>query len=412
MEICAKSPACIWNANLEGDKCVLDGNLENDPKRLADVMQRLIKSSGVDAMADQIEDKGVDEAAQKKRFGTARTSSIFTTSQFNNPFISNQRQQSTAWVGNMFGQQQNNFGFGMQNNVLMPQINQMQSLLAKNPVCPVNVPLCQRDPCQPEKQSALDQNAFMCGQVKGCCFDMNLFLYKQMFGFDQIYQNVPVCHRAVKSNVYEWYTTQIAGPVWMPQFSESVTAKLQAFDQENPEQWGFIEKCPYHKQLMPQLAISIINRFQSNSMQGNVGPMMSTNPMMGGAMGMMGAGGMMGGAGSMMNPMMMMALGGGTGEGAKGFLQASMMGQMAGANPMLTLMTLKDNDETMDVIKNIVVGLSSSYGWDGISRFECQMFGGCWIAEEADFQEGKCVKAFDITTGRTIKSSPKPSVRF
>merc|ERR1712226_1600904 len=95
-----------------------------------------------------------------------------------------------------------------------------------------------------------------------------------------------------------------------------------------------------------------------------------------------------------MNPMMMLAMQSGGGSDAKSFLQAAMMGQMAGNNPMLTLMTLKDNDSTMNIIMDIIVSLSSSYGWDGISRFECQMYGGCWLADENNVQQGECLKAF------------------
>merc|ERR1711972_394736 len=97
-----------------------------------------------------------------------------------------------------------------------------------------------------------------------------------------------------------------------------------------------------------------------------------------------------------MNPMMMLAMQSGGGSDAKSFLQAAMMGQMAGNNPLLTLMTLKENTQTMDIIMDIIVSLSSSYGWDGISRFECKMYGGCWLGKENNVQEGECLKAFSM----------------
>lgn len=425
MTQCAGSPICIWNANLEGDKCVLDNDVENSPKRLADLMEKLIKSTGVDQFQEQIEDEGLeDKADEDEKTGrmrsTMRSSGIFNQQHFNNPFVQQQRQQSNSWLNNMFNvPQQNSFGFnqnfGNQNNIFMGQVQNMQNLLAKNPVCPVNVPLCKREACQIENPS-LDMNAFACGQIKGCCFDMNLFLYKQMFGFDQMYQNTPICHRAVKSDVYEWYTNQIAGPVWMPQFSESVIGKLQAFDQKNPKQWGVLEGCPYNKETMAPLALQIIQRFRATSMggmnggmanMGGINPaMMGVNPMLGLAMGSIGsmssANPIMTNnpvspmANNAMNPMMMLAMQSSGGSDAKSFLQAAMMGQMAGNNPMLTLMTLKDNEATMDIIMEIIVALSSSYGWDGISRFECQMYGGCWLAEESNVQKGKCLKAFSM----------------
>merc|ERR1712066_1138860 len=45
---------------------------------------------------------------------------------------------------------------------------------------------------------------------------------------------------------------------------------------------------------------------------------------------------------------------------------------------------------------DIIVSLSSSYGWDGITRFECQMYGGCWLAKKDNIQEGECLKAFSM----------------
>jgi hypothetical protein len=484
MTQCASSPICIWNANLEKDKCVLDNDVENDPTRLARIMENLIKLSGVDKLQTQVEDKGFNENSDKNAGlekdekkaamrSKMRSSPIFGTNQFNNPFMQQQRQQSNSWLNNMFAGNNNNFGMqnqfgfnnqlgnqlGNTNNLLFGQVQNMQNLLAKNPVCPVNVPLCKREACQIENPS-LDMNAFACGQIKGCCFDMNLFLYKQMFGFDQMYQNTPICHRAVKSNVYEWYTNQISGPVWMPQFSESVIAKLEAFDQKNPEQWGVLEGCPYNKETMAPLALQIIQRFKAVNMGGlngggmagmgnmnmlaGMANMANINPMMAMAMsgmtgnngmtGMTGMNGMTGinginglnalnglngasnpvspGLNSGMNPMMYLAMQSGGGGDAKAFLQAVMMAQMAGNNPLVTLMSLKENEGTLRIINDIIVNLSSSYGWEGISRFECQMYGGCWLADENNFKQGECLKPFSMDDWQDDAELLRRLVRF
>jgi hypothetical protein len=67
--------------------------------------------------------------------------------QMNNPFAF-QQQQQTSWFGNTFNnQQQSMFGMGGQQNMMF---NQMQGMLGRLPTCPVNVPLCKREPCQPD----------------------------------------------------------------------------------------------------------------------------------------------------------------------------------------------------------------------------------------------------------------------
>merc|ERR1711970_880177 len=101
---------------------------------------------------------------------------------------------------------------GGQQNMMF---NQMQGMLGRLPTCPVNVPLCKREPCQPDNP-ALDGDAYSCMAVKGCCFDMNLHLYKSFFG---AYMNTPTCYRAVKSQLYYHYVNSI-NP-WLPEYSES-----------------------------------------------------------------------------------------------------------------------------------------------------------------------------------------------
>ena len=46
--------------------------------------------------------------------------------------------------------------------------------------CPLDVPFCARQACS----GGDDANAYNCYSQPGCCFDQDLFLYRQMFGTD------------------------------------------------------------------------------------------------------------------------------------------------------------------------------------------------------------------------------------
>merc|ERR1712226_113520 len=309
---CNQSPACLWKET--DSSCVIDISIENDPSRLAAIFSNILNQTRVDRIESQVQDSGLsfnsessNEQEGSRMAAFKRNGAIFGGSNnmlFNNPFAQ-QRQQQNGWLNNIFGQQQQQMGFNFGGFGQQPQMNplmpQLQGMLGKNPVCPVNVPLCQREACEAGNQM-LNQDAYSCAQVKGCCFDMNLFLYQQMF--PGVYQNVPTCHRAIKSNLYEWYTSQLVPGAWMPQFSESVAAKLRAFDDEDPDQWGIMEGCPYNKERSAPLAMQILQRFTRAAQQ---------------------------------NP-----------------------GAAMGQNPMMQLMMLKESGDTLDLMMKIITGLSSS----------------------------------------------------
>jgi len=84
--------------------------------------------------------------------------------------------------------------------------------------------------------------------------------------------------------------------------------------------------------------------------------------------------------------MQMMALSGSGGAGAAGLAAAGMFG----ANPMMQFLAVNQGSGLLELGLKVTTALSSTYGWDGINRFECQMYGGCWV------ESAGCLKAFDM----------------
>ena len=270
--------------------------------------------------------------------------------------------QQNSWGSgfmSMFGQNQN-YGLG---SVMATQLDQV-------PACPVEAPLCQRDPCLPG-QPELDEDAYSCSSVKGCCFDMKIYLYKQFFG---IYQKVPTCYRAIKSPLYDEYVKMI-NP-WLPEYSQVIAEKLKQFDEENPQSWGILDQCPYNDQHSVPMAIEIFQRY--SSVTGSPAP---------------GVPGVFTGANSgygMAGPF----------SGLLTALQGAMMGmRSSGMNPMLLLGVVSDGGSLLSMAQKIITMLSANCGWDDIQRFDCQMIGCCWSnTTTGDGQfTGRCVKAFRMS---------------
>jgi hypothetical protein len=367
---CNTYPACCWNTATS--KC-MDNAQRMDTNFVLSTIQNVFKNTNLTSFGEKTDESSNfhESSASTLDRSTARGLTMLRSQplfgqQMNNPFAF-QQQQQTSWFGNTFNNVGGGsmFGMGGQQNMMF---NQMQGMLGRLPTCPVNVPLCKREPCQPDNP-ALDGDAYSCMAVKGCCFDMNLHLYKSFFG---AYMNTPTCYRAVKSQLYYHYVNNI-NP-WLPEYSESVAAKLKTFDNESPEQWGLIEQCPYNRQTIIPLASQILQRFTSSATS------MYQQPQYQAQM-----------RAQQQQMMMTMAM---TGGGMN-----DLAGMMAGGNPLLAFASLSSGDGLVDLGMKVVKALSSDFGWKGIDRYECRMYGGCWVAnrEVDDGVNGRCVKAFKMS---------------
>ena len=226
--------------------------------------------------------------------------------------------------------------------------NPTQSLIDKVPSCPVNVPLCRRDPCEPSNPD-LEQDAFGCTNVPGCCFDMNLWLYKNWFG---LYKEVPACYRSIKSPVYYDYIQKFS--TWRPEWGIFIAKTFEKYDRNNTNMWGYNQKCPNNQHWSVTVAQSLYQRVTTimssqQAAQTNSGPMTA-----------------------LLNPL--------------GFHTLNIVKKLT--------------SDLNQVTQQIVDRLSGDCGWSDISRFECQMQGCCWQpdagADPLDSDRGRCIKHFDM----------------
>lgn len=92
--------------------------------------------------------------------------------------------------------------------------------------CPLDVPFCARQACS----GGDDFNAYNCYSQPGCCFDQDLFLYRQMFGSD-FYKSVPVCYQAVDNPLFSQLSDRIIQQdgYFNPAFIRPIVGKVLSF---------------------------------------------------------------------------------------------------------------------------------------------------------------------------------------
>ena len=103
-------------------------------------------------------------------------------------------------------------------------------MLAQYTQCPVEVPFCSREKCL-NSYGQEPQTAFECYSVPGCCFDPNLYMYRLSFG-QGFMSSTAVCHRAVKTPMFNFFSTQLAtlnSGMFMPSLMEAVSNKIIDF---------------------------------------------------------------------------------------------------------------------------------------------------------------------------------------
>nr|XP_002124850.3 uncharacterized protein LOC100178821 [Ciona intestinalis] len=97
-------------------------------------------------------------------------------------------------------------------------IDQSNAFETEMPTCAVNIPLCQRSPCQPNNPQS-QENPIICLSDPTCCFDEKLFVYRVLYG-EGFMGGSPVCYNGPISQKY-LQIAQLATP-WNPFYQSSI----------------------------------------------------------------------------------------------------------------------------------------------------------------------------------------------
>lgn len=156
------------------------------------------------------------------------------------PALLQKTSQAATWFKNTYGSNSNSSfsSYKITKN--------MEKLISNLPACPVqdkNLPYCARTACSPEnlsKQESLDSNLYACLKEIGCCFDLELYLYKKTFGSQT---KVPTCYSAVSSKIYlegPWELT-----AWDPNNIKSYTSRFKTLNEIQETKWAEKNQCPH-----------------------------------------------------------------------------------------------------------------------------------------------------------------------
>ena len=212
---CIELPGCCWYDN----QCFLEENIPSVKK--FQILMNLIQSTGV------------------KKFDDPESSGKVTKSRLN-----------INWFSKKYGSDSNSV---FKNFEITRKI---EGYLEKMPQCPVkdeNLPHCQRTPCMGVSgdmvaQKKLDQDVFLCYQQIGCCFDMDLYMYKKSFGYSQKQESsgleTPVCYQAVFSPVYLDLTSNSNSiNLWDANNVQKYTSRFQILSDMQETVWAEKNQC-------------------------------------------------------------------------------------------------------------------------------------------------------------------------